>query len=104
MAGGGTTMHTATTLPPDLGRAIALAVAVILEIILITVMVVLATMGGGRGSMGSTEGGIWIGGGRGSRRKEDPLPMVDDMRKITMMKVLLGFGWIGGEMMRPGVV
>jgi hypothetical protein len=30
--------------------------------------------------------------------------MVDDMRKITMMKVLLGFGWIGGEMMRPGVV
>jgi hypothetical protein len=30
--------------------------------------------------------------------------MVDDMRKITMMTVLLGFGWSGGEMMRPGAV
>lgn len=92
-----------TTLAAGLGGIATLA-AVVVE--MITVMVV-ATMGEERGSMGSIEGGILIGDGTGRRRGEGRVRMVDGTRKMTMRMVLLGFGGIGGAvggMMRPGVV
>lgn len=59
-------MYIAITLAPGLGGTVALLVVVLIE--MITVMVV-ATMGDGRESMGSTEWGIQIVEGRGRRRE-----------------------------------
>ena len=95
-------MPIATTLPPGLGGTLALLLILLLvtEIAMITVMVV-ATMGEGRGSMESIEGGIWIGGGTGSKRKGGRVRMIDAMRKIMMRMVLLGFArsraWIDDD-------
>lgn len=90
-------MYMAITLAPGLGGTVALLVVVLIE--MITVMVV-ATIGDGRGSMGSTEWGIRVAEGRGRRREEGRIRMVDAMRKIRTRMVLLDFGGIGGPVGR----
>jgi hypothetical protein len=92
-------MTTAITLALGRGRPIALVAALAAEMI----TAVAATMGEGRGSMGSTGGGM-VQGGTGRRRGEGEghLRMAGTTKRIRMKMRHLDFGGsdeaVGGVM------